>query len=234
MTEIIPSINVKTFEEVEERIARVEPYVKWCHLDVTDGIFSSHETWRNPKDLLGLETNLNIEVHLMVSNPDEVIDDWLTPQVHPVRSPMPSASADASRRLTSNGVKRIIVHAEAVKDFNLILEKCRDRGIEFGIAVNPETPIEAFGPYIGKADIFLFLAVKPGPSGQAMHPNTAGKITSFRKSCAECIIEVDGGVNPETAKKVIETGANFLVSGNYIFGSSNIESAIESLKLQLQ
>ena len=211
MTEIIPSINVKTFEEVEERIARIEPYVKWCHLDVTDGIFSSHETWRNPKDLLDLETNLNIEVHLMVSNPDEVIDDWLiTP------------------------VKRVIVHTEAVKNFDLIREKCRDRGIELGIAVNPETPVEAFDPYIGKADVFLFLTVPPGPSENPMHPNTVGKITSFRKSCPECIIEVDGGVNPETAKKAVRTRANLLVSGNYIFGSSNIESAIESLKLQLQ
>ncbi|OGZ94127.1 MAG: hypothetical protein A2131_02120 [Candidatus Sungbacteria bacterium GWC2_49_10] len=207
MTEIIPSINVKTFEEVEERIARVEPYVKWCHLDVTDGIFSSHETWRNPKDLLDLETNLNIEVHLMVSNPDEVIDDWLIPPI-----------------------KRIIVHTEVIRNFELMREKCRDRGIEIGIAINPETPVEAFDPYVGKADVFLFLTVPPGPSGNPMHPNTVGKIASFRKYCPECIIEVDGGVNPHTYEKAVFAGADILVAGAFIFDSKDIPSAIDELK----
>ena len=207
MVEVIPSINVRTLEEVKEKVCLVEPHVKWCHLDVTDGIFSSHETWRNPKDLLDLETSLNIEVHLMVSNPDEVIDDWLiTP------------------------VKRVIVHTEAVRNFDLIREKCRDRGIELGVAVNPETPAEAFEPYIGKADVFLFLTVPPGPSGNPMHPNTVGKIMSFRKSCVECIIEVDGGVNEETGKEVVRAGANLLAAGKCIFDSPDIQYAVISLQ----
>ena len=207
MVEIIPSINAKTFAEVEERIKKVEPYVKWCHIDVTDGVFSAHETWRNPKDLLNLETNLNIEVHLMVSNPDEVIDDWLIPPV-----------------------KRVIVHAEAIQNFDLIREKCRDRGIELGVAVNPETPAEAFEPYIGKADVFLFLTVPPGPSGNPMHPNTMGKVASLRKSCPECIIEVDGGVNEETGAAAVKAGANLLAAGKYIFDSPDIQSVIISLQ----
>ncbi len=207
MVEIIPSINAKTFAEVEERIKKVEPYAKWCHIDVTDGVFSSHETWRNPKDLLNLETPLNIEVHLMVSNPDEVIDDWLMPPV-----------------------KRVIVHAEAIQNFDLIREKCRDRGIELGVAVNPETSAEAFEPYIGKADVFLFLTVPPGPSGNPMHPNTMGKVASLRKSCPECIIEVDGGVNEETGAAAVKAGANLLAAGKYIFDSPDIQSVIISLQ----
>lgn len=228
--EVIPSINVRTFDEVKERIKKVEPFVSWCHLDVTDGVFSTHETWRNPSDLLDLETSLNIEVHLMVSNPDKVIDDWLVgpvkrviihaEAVHPVRSPMPLASADASRRLASNGVK----------NFDLIREKCRDRGIELGIAVNPETPAEALEPYIGKADVFLFLTVPPGPSGSPMHENTVGKIASFRKSCPKCILEVDGGVYPHTYKNAISAGANILVAGAFIFDSKDIYSAINELR----
>jgi len=206
VAEVIPSINVKTFEGIKERIHLVEPHVQWCHLDVTDGFFSSHETWRNPKDLLDLETGLNIEVHLMVSNPDAVIDDWLIPPI-----------------------KRVIVHAEVVRDFDLIREKCRDRGIEIGIAINPDTPVEAFSPYIGKADLYLCLAVSPGPSGNPMSQNTIEKIVSFRKYCQECIIEVDGGVNPETGAAAVKAGANFLVSGNYIFSSGSIENAITSL-----
>ena len=207
MVEVIPSINVRTLEEVKEKVCLVEPHVKWCHLDVTDGVFSSHETWRDPKDLLDLETNLNIEVHLMVSNPDEVIDEWLIPLV-----------------------KRVIVHTEAIQNFDLVREKCRDRGIELGVAVNPETAVEAFEPYVGKADVFLFLAVPPGPSGNPMHPNTVGKIASFRKSCPECIIEVDGGVNAETGSAAVKAGANFLATGKYIFDSPDIQSAIISLQ----
>lgn len=205
--QVIPSINTQTFQEAEQKVHLIEPYVRWCHLDVTDGIFSSHETWRNPKDLLGLETSLNIEVHLMVSNPDEVIDNWLV-----------------------GPVKRVIIHSEAVKNFDLIREKARDRGIELGVAINPETPVEAFDPYVGKANIFLFLSVSPGPSGQEMHSNTAGKIVSFRKSCPKCIIEVDGGINPETAKKTVEAGASIMVAGKYIFSSPDIKSSIEILR----
>ncbi len=207
MIEVISSINARTLKEVKEKIRLVEPYVQWCHLDVTDGIFSTHETWRNPKDLLDLETNLNIEVHLMVSNPDEVIDDWLI-------SP----------------IKRVIIHSEAVHDFDRIREKCRDRGIELGVAINPETPAEAFGPYIGKADVFLFLTVPPGPSGNPMHENTIGKITSFRKYCQECIIEVDGGVNEETGAAAVKAGANLLTAGKYIFDSPDIQFTIVSLQ----
>lgn len=205
--EIIPSINVRTFEEVKERIKKVEPYVKWCHLDVTDGIFSKHLTWHDPRDLLSLKTILNVEVHLMVSDPDLVIDDWL-----------------------SGPVRRVIVHAEALKNFDLLVEKCRDREIEVGVAVNPDSSWELFKPYMGKANMFLFLAVSPGPSGQAMHLDTMEKITSLQKACPGCIIEVDGGVNPNTVKKAVNAGANILVAGNYLFSNPDIKQAIDNLK----
>ena len=79
--EVIPSINVPTFEEVKERIAKVEPYVKWCHLDVTDGVFSKHLTWHDPRDLPALDTKLNVEVHLMVADPEKILDQWLVKPV---------------------------------------------------------------------------------------------------------------------------------------------------------
>ena len=116
MTEIIPSINVPTFEEVQERVSQVEPYVSWCHLDITDGIFSKHLTWHEPLDLPRLQTQLKIEAHLMVSDPERVIDAW---SVKPI--------------------SRIIVHLEAVKDIELIIRKCIDAEAEIGLAINPET-----------------------------------------------------------------------------------------------
>lgn len=207
MFEVIPSINVRTFEEVQERIRKVEPYVKWCHLDVTDGIFSKHLTWHDPRDLLNLETSLNVEVHLMVSEPEKILDQWL---IKPV--------------------KRVIVHLEAAKDTELIIRKCREAGIEIGLAINPETFWGKFEPWLGKVDIYEVLAVHPGPSGQEVDwPEMLGKIRHIRERCSDCIIEVDGGINPDTAKKAVEAGADLLVAGAFVFGSEDTKEAIEKL-----
>lgn len=207
LAEIIPSINAPTFEDVILQIARVEPYAKWCHIDVTDGVFSAHSTWRDPNDLPRIDTKLNVEVHLMVADPDGVIDDWL---VFPVR--------------------RVIAHAEAIKNFTLMLEKCRDREIELGVAINPETEWETLRPYMGMASILQALAVHPGPSGQPMAENTFDKIANIRKDCKKCIIEVDGGINPETAQKSIDAGADILVVGSFLSDAENIGKSIEELR----
>lgn len=252
MSEIIPSINVRTFEEVKERIKKVEPYVKWCHLDVTDGIFSKHLTWHNPRDLLNFKTKLNIEVHLMVERPEEIIDQWLVKSVNPALeilrpqigqklshnprgiipkgAPAKAREAPVLQESFKGGVKRVIIHLEAAKDADIIIKKCRKAGVEVGLAINPETFWGKFEPWLGKADIYQVLAVHPGPSGQILEDEIYDKIIHIRKSCKECIIEADGGINPETAKKVVESGANLLVAGRAIFSSANIKSAIETLR----
>lgn len=207
MVEVIPSINVRTFEEVKERIKKVEPYARWCHLDVTDGIFSKHLTWHDPRDLVNFETPLNLEVHLMVSEPEKIIDQWL---VKPV--------------------KRLIFHIEAMKDPEFIIKKCRGAGTEVGFAINPETFWGQLQPWFNQVEILQVLTVHPGPSGQKPEwPEMLDKVVHLRKSCRACIIEVDGGVNPETAKKAVGAGANLLVAGNYIFSSDDIGHAIINL-----
>lgn len=218
MIEIIPSINVRTFEEAKERIKKVEPFVQWVHLDVTDGIFSKHLTWHDPADLAELVGSdppkegqtllrLSIEVHLMVQEPEKIIDQWL---VKPI--------------------KRVIVHLEATKDLDVIIKKCREARVEVGLALNPETPWEKTKPWFKKIDTILVLAVHPGPSGQPAQEDIFVKIIHLRKACPGCTIEFDGGVNPETAKKAKEAGASLLVAGNYIFGSADIKRAIETLR----
>ena len=206
MAEIIPSINVRTFEEVQERIKEIEPYVKWCHLDVTDGVFSKHLTWHDPRDLPTLDTKLNIEVHLMMEEPEKLVEQWL---IKPV--------------------KRIIVHLEATKNSEFIIQKCRAAGTEIGLAINPETFWGQLKPWLGKADIYQVLAVHPGPSGQQIQEDIFDKISHLRQACPKCIIEVDGGINPETAKKAVESGANLLVAGAYIFGNEDVKKALEDL-----
>ena len=205
--EVIPSINVRTFVEVRERIKKVEPYVSWAHLDVTDGVFSKHPTWREPQDLLNFKTKLNLEVHLMVENPETIFANWLI-----------------------GSIKRVIVHLEAVKNLDFIIQKCHEAGVEIGLALNPETPWNKAGPWFKKVDTILVLTVHPGPSGQPVAEDAFKKVASIHKSCPRCIIEFDGGVNPHTHKNAIVAGASILITGAYIFNSKDIGFAIEELK----
>lgn len=207
MIEIIPSINARTFEEVQERIAKVEPHVEWCHLDVTDGVFSTHPTWREPADLTRLNTHLRLEVHLMVEEPERVIDEWL---VKPVT--------------------RVIVHAEAVKDMPMLIKKCRDVGIQIGLAIRPDTSWEALVPWLAQVDLLQILAVNPGPSGQKMDEGTVDKLVHLRRECPDCLIEVDGGITLETGRRMATQGANILVVGSAIFSASDIGHAIMEFK----
>ena len=219
MVVIIPSINAPTLEEVQNKIKQVEPYVQWCHLDVTDGIFSKHLTWHNPADLPLLDTKLKVEVHLMVENPEKHIGQWLA---RPVRSPMPKASADAKGRLTSNGVnpiKRVIVHLEAAKDIDFIIQKCREAGVEIGLAIRPDTFWGKLKPWLKKIDLIHILAVSPGPSGQKMAEDTYDKLKHLREACPDCQIEIDGGVGPENIDKLKQAGADILVIGSAIFNN---------------
>ncbi|KKT91390.1 MAG: Ribulose-phosphate 3-epimerase [Parcubacteria group bacterium GW2011_GWC1_45_13] len=100
MVEIIPSINVSDFDELKKRIKKVEPYFKWAHLDVSDGVFTKHVSWHDPKDLVGLKTKLKLEVHLMIDRPERTIEEWL---IKPV--------------------SRVIFHQEATKDHRLLIDK---------------------------------------------------------------------------------------------------------------
>lgn len=206
MVEIIPSINAPTFAEVEARIRRVEPYVSWCHLDVTDGIFSTHRTWRDPADLAHFQTKLRVEVHLMVMIPERIVDPWL---VKPV--------------------ERIIVHWEAVEDFEAMIQKCRAQKIGIGFAIKPDTSWEVLKPWVGRVDLVQVLGVNPGPSGQIMGPESIEKVRRLREFSPKCAIEVDGGVNPKLARQAMAAGATYLVAGSYLF-SQDVGEALEALR----
>ena len=219
MVEIIPSINVSDFDELKKRIKKVEPYFKWAHLDVSDGVFTKHVSWHDPKDLVGLKTKLKLEVHLMIDRPERTIEEWL---IKPV--------------------SRVIFHQEATKDHRLLIDKIHEAKKGAGMAIKPDTPWLKLFPYIGpprlgeagKVDMFQLLAVSPGPSGQEFSEEILHKLGHVRHVCPECIIEVDGGVNKRVAARCIKEGANLLVAGKAIFdpptGGKNIKKVIAELK----
>jgi len=206
-TEIIPTILVKSFKEVKERIRAVEKYVQWLQLDIMDGIFVDNETWRNPGDLIGFETKVKIEAHLMVEKPEEVIDDWLK-------------VAD-----------RVIVHFESnISDLTGLIQKIHNSGKQIGLAINPETDFSVVEPFLKDLDLVLFMTVHPGWGGQKFREEVLVKIKSLREIWPDGNIEVDGGITPTTAIMTIKAGANLICAGTYIFGSKNIKKAIEELR----
>lgn len=207
MAEIIPSINVDNFEEVARRIKLVEPFVDWVHLDVSDGTFTKHISWHNPKDLIGFETSVKIEVHLMINKPEKEIGEWL----------MTPAS-------------RLIFHQEATKSHDLIIEKIHEAKKEVGVSVQPDTPWLKLFPYFNKVDLLQILGVSPGPSGQVLSEEAIHKIGHVKHTSHPCIIEVDGGINMENATALLKEGADIIVAGSAIFDSPNIEKAIKDFK----
>jgi len=206
MIEIIPAIIAKDFQELQDKINKVEPYTQWAQLDIMDGKFVNNSTWNEPKDLKNLETNLNLEVHLMVNHPEEVIDKWI-----------------------ESGVKRIIFHYKATDKHGEILAKIKKAGLEAGLALNPEVPLSVLDNFIEKLDLILIMTVNPGFGGQGFLNESVDKIRQLRKKYENVKIEVDGGINLETAPKVIEAGANILAVGSAIFKSDNIEQIIKEL-----
>jgi ribulose-phosphate 3-epimerase len=207
MIEIIPAIIAKDFIELQEKIEKVEPYVKWAQIDVMDGQFVNNKTWNNPSDLKNLKTRLNLEAHLMVQNPERFINNWII-----------------------SGIKRIVIHSESTGQPKEVIQKIKQAGLKVGLAINPETSIKVLDQFINQLDLALIMTVKPGRGGQEFLRKTLNKVKSLRQKYPDIDIEVDGGINLKTAPLVIEAGANLLVSGSAIYNSHNIEEVIKNLK----
>ena len=207
MIKVIPTIIAKDFQEVQEKIKKVESYVDWVQLDVMDGKFVNEATWNKPADLKNLKTSSELEAHLMIEKPEEHISDWIT-----------------------SGVKRIIFHFEATDKKREIIEQIKKAGLRVGLAINPETPIGVVDEFISQLDLVLVMTVQPGRGGQQFLEETLGKIKELREKYKDVNIEVDGGINLETAPRVIQAGANLLASGTAIFKSDDIKQAIDALK----
>ncbi len=206
---IIPAINEVNFEEIKKKVLLVQSFgSKWAHLDVADGKFTKNVLWNNPEELKveSEKWKVKIEVHLMVESPEDVLEEWL-----------------------KTGIKRIFVHYESIKDFELLRDKCRAAGVELGLAIGPHIPAEGLFEYKGRVSYFLILAVEPGISGQEFQDNQLEKIRVLREKIPNAKIEVDGGINIRNAFDIKQAGADVLVSSSYIWNSGNPKEAYEFL-----
>jgi len=207
--EIIPVINCHDEESVSELAGKIGQFSEWVHLDVSDARFTFNKSWGDYSKWPEIGNKLKLEVHLMVEEPEKEVDGWL-----------------------NAGANRVIVHLEAINErtFSEIKKKTDEKNAELMIAINPETPAEKLRPYFGETSEFQILAVYPGHSGQKFLPLMADKIRFLRSEMPNATIEVDGGINEETAKLVKDAGANMVTSSSYILNNPNPKAAYEKLK----
>jgi ribulose-phosphate 3-epimerase len=211
--EVIPVINCENRADAEGKIATLRGFLEpghFMHIDIADGVFAFHKTWNDPvawREMIG--GTFKLEAHLMVEHPWIWIAPWL-----------------------AAGVARFIVHVEAIDDasFEIIKKWCDEHGTELMLASNPETPADHFSPYLSRCSMFQVLCVNPGLAGQAFLPLTLEKVKLIRQNAPHAIIEVDGGINPETARLAKDAGADIVVSATDIFSNNNPKEEYELLK----
>ena len=213
---VIPAINADNEEEAKAHISAAQGFSAWIHIDVSDGTYSSRVSWGSPEELSKVKgpssaeatagrqlSNVFFEVHLMINNPERVVEKW-----------------------ARSGAKKLIFHEETVKDFNRILGICRKYDVE------PMLSVPLGGGLSDNAKLFSsfqILGVKPGFSGQELDPRAIAKVKLLRDKFPGARIEVDGGINPMTAKLVKFAGADAVASASHIFASGSPKEAYEEL-----
>ena len=213
MIKIAPSILSADYSRLAEEIKKVEEGgADYLHIDVMDGTFVPNITLGSPvvKSLRKV-SSMVFDVHLMTEHPETHI----------------AAFAEA-------GADIITFHIEAARHAHRIVQQIKDAGCKAGVALNPATPLMMLEELQGEIDMALIMTVNPGFGGQKFIPATLEKIRRLRHSAedsgTDLDIEVDGGINEETARSVIKAGANVLVAGSAIYGAPDAAAAIRTIR----
>lgn len=207
MTEVIPAIIGQDFPSVLEKIARVEGLVNWAQLDVMDGIFTPEYSWNRPADLESVPGKLKLEAHLMVSAPEELVEEWLP------------------------FCDRIIFHLEATTEPLQVIDVIKKAGIAAGVALLLHTPLDKVDAILPHVDVVQLMSIATiGHHGEPLDERVYERISALRQKSKTVKINVDGGVNLENAKKLLDAGADNLVVGSAIWQASDLPGAIDALR----
>ena len=213
MVKIAPSILAADFARLGDEIAKVEDAgADMLHVDVMDGHFVPNLTIGPPViRAIKTVTNLPLDVHLMVEQPDSLLPDFI----------------DA-------GSDNLTVHVEACRHLHRTVQSIRDAGVRASVVLNPATSLHALDEILPDVHMVLLMSVNPGFGGQRFLPSTLEKIRLLRARITErrlpVAIEVDGGVKADNAAEICAAGADVLVAGTAIFGQPDYEAAIRSLR----
>ena len=207
MVDVIPGILEKEWVSIEERVKIAEPFVEWVQIDVADNTLVPNTTFLDFSKFISLGSKPFLEGHLMVVNPEKYI-----------------------KSMSDAGFKRLIAHVEC-HDPRIFLDQAKYEHVEVGVAIDGATELELAEPFLEEVDMVLVMTIEAGFSGQPFLIENLEKIKTIRENFPDLPIEVDGGINDQTAKLVIEAGATRLVSTSYLYRDpQNIAKSIETLK----
>jgi ribulose-phosphate 3-epimerase len=210
---IAPSILSADFANLQRDIEMINrSQADWFHVDVMDGVFVPNISFGMPVvKAVHKHANKPLDVHLMIVDPDRYIKDF-----------------------KACGAEVLTVHYEACTHLHRTLQAIRNEGMKAGVAINPHTPVSALTDILCDVDLVLLMSVNPGFGGQSFIENTFVKLGQLKAIREErglsFLIEVDGGVNDTNAAKLIHSGADVLVAGNYVFAAGNPEEVISGMK----
>lgn len=184
----------------------------WLHIDVMDGVFVPNISFGQPViKYIRKCSNKFLDVHLMIVQPERYVDSF-----------------------KEVGADMLTVHYEASTHLHRTIYAIKDAGMQAGVALNPSSPVCLLEDIINDVDMILLMSVNPGFGGQSFISNTYSKLSQLQelitKKDANCLVEVDGGVNLKNAESLFKAGANVLVAGNAVFKSENPALTIEQLK----
>jgi ribulose-phosphate 3-epimerase len=210
---IAPSLLAADFLHLEQEIEMINNSdADWLHLDIMDGVFVPNISFGFPViDAIKPVLRKPMDVHLMVVEPQKFIHD-----------------------IAQSGACLMNVHYEACTHLHRTIYGIKQEGMKAGVTLNPHTPISLLEDIIQDVDMVLLMSVNPGFGGQSFIEHSVEKTARLKdminRKGLHTLIEVDGGVNKETAKRLLTAGADVLVTGSYIFKASNPQQAIKELK----
>ena len=211
---IAPSMLASDFSDLKSEIMMVnESKADWFHLDVMDGMFVPNISFGMPViKSIKKYAKKPLDVHLMIEKPERYIKDF-----------------------SNHGADILTVHFEACNHLHRTIDAIKQAGMKAGIAINPHTSPNALLDIVKYLDLVCIMSVNPGFGGQSFIEHTYQKIDSLKKIKTEynrqLLIEIDGGVNLQNAKKLIDSGANVLVAGSSVFNTNNPSKTISELKM---
>ncbi|SHE60661.1 ribulose-5-phosphate 3-epimerase [Seinonella peptonophila] len=211
---IAPSILAADFANLQQEVKSVEEAgADWIHVDVMDGHFVPNISFGAlVVDAIRPHTKLPLDVHLMIEEPDRYITDFV-----------------------KSGADLISVHQEACPHLHRTIYHIKDQGVQAGVVLNPATPISSIEPVLSDVDFILLMTVNPGFGGQSFIEQVIPKVGALRsmldeKGLQHVEIEIDGGINEQTASLVTKQGATILVAGSAIFGQADRKQVISELR----
>lgn len=210
---VSPSILAADFANLEIETKRInQSTADYIHIDIMDGMFVPNISFGFPvTKAIQRHAEKPLDFHLMIAQPENYLQQCI-----------------------DSGASIISVHWEVCNHLDRVIAQIHKLGVKAGVVINPDTPVQVLEPILPEVDLVLIMSVFPGFGGQRFIPDSVERVRELRTMADELnpglIIEVDGGVNLDTGKLLVEAGANMLVAGSFVFKSEDLAATVSNLK----